>query len=193
MGSWRWEACTVDLGADRLTARGTQAGQDPLPYRADYELETDAGWRTRRLHVRSEGEGWSRTLTLTSDGAGRWACRTGEAGDVDLPPPGLDPGTVAGALDCDLAFSPLTNTMPVLRHDLHRRPGAHDLLMAWVRLPGLSVHPSEQRYEHVEADSDGAVVRYGGRHRDFVGLLRFDRDGLVVHYPELAERVSPPA
>ena len=43
------------------------------------------------------------------------------------------------ALDCDLAYCPLTNLMPVLRHRLHREPGRHDLVMAWVRLPELTV------------------------------------------------------
>jgi hypothetical protein len=60
--------------------------------------------------------------------------------------------------------------------------------MAWVKVPDLSVHRSEQRYEPV----DERTVRYVGKHRSFVGELELDRDGLVVRYPELAERVYPP-
>jgi hypothetical protein len=29
-----------------------------------------------------------------------------------------------------------------------------------------------------------------GEHRDYVGELRFDRDGVVITYPDLAERVG---
>jgi hypothetical protein len=31
---------------------------------------------------------------------------------------------LATALDCDLACSPVTSTMPILRHGLQRSPGA---------------------------------------------------------------------
>ena len=39
--------------------------------------------------------------------------------------------------------------MPVRRHRLHEQPGAVDFAMAWVSLPDLKVHRSEQRYEHL--------------------------------------------
>ena len=53
--------------------------------------------------------------------------------------------------------------MPVRRHRLHERPGEVEFLMAWVSVPDLGLHPSEQRYEHVRRDKDHAVVRYVGR------------------------------
>lgn len=111
-------------------------------------------------------------------------------GDLDLFDAGGDPGPLAGALDCDLGLSPLTNTMPVLRHDLHRGGGAIDFLMAWVSVPGLSVFPSEQRYTFIGATGNRSIVRYEGKHHDLVGDLIFDEDGLVVHYPDLATRVA---
>ena len=58
--------------------------------------------------------------------------------------------------------------------------------MAWVAVPDLTVHRSEQRYEPM----DEHHVRYVERDRSFVAELELDDDGLVVHYPELAERVS---
>lgn len=80
--------------------------------------------------------------------------------------------------------------MPILRHGLDAGPGAVDFLMAWVSVPDLGLHPSRQRYEHVRTGSGEAVVRYVGAHRDFVGELRLDGDGLVLDYPELARRVA---
>ena len=70
--------------------------------------------------------------------------------------------------------------------------GEVDFLMAWVSVPDLGMRPSEQRYEHVRRDGDEAVVRYVGRHRDFVDDLVFDRDGVVDLYPDLARRVATP-
>ena len=193
LDGWRAEACEVELAADRLQARGTQIGAEPLPYRLDYELETGAEWVTARLRVRVRGEAWSRELNLGHDGRGTWTIETTDHGSPrGLEPPGGDPATVQGALDCDLGLCPLTNTMPVLRSKvMESEAPPHDFLMTWVAVPALSVHPSEQRYEHVARRPDGSsTVRYVGRHRDFVGELEFDADALVEHYPELAERVA---
>ncbi len=188
---WRAEAASVQLGDGVLRARGTQIGEDPEPYRLDYELDAAGeGLRTRTLTVTAAGGGWDRRLALEHDGEGEWSCATEQSGRCTLPEPGGDPEAVRGALDCDLGRCPLTNTMPVLRHRLHRRPGAVDFLMAWVSVPDLGLHPSRQRYEHVRAQDEGSIVRYVGEHRSFVGELRFDADGIVTEYPELARRVG---
>jgi hypothetical protein len=76
----------------------------------------------------------------------------------------------------------------VLRERL-LEPGAEprEFAMAWVGIPDLSVHRSPQRYEPI----DERRVRFVGLDDDFVAELEFDDDGLVVRYPELAERVQP--
>lgn len=190
LGSWRAEASPVELDEDRLSAAGTQMGVDPLPYHLEYRLETGTRWVTSRLRVVTVGEGWQRRLDLRHDGAGSWTCVAEADGDLDLPPPGGNLAAVTGALDGDLGRSPLTNVMPVRRHDLHRRPGVVDFLMAWVSVPDLAVQPSRQRYEHVRADQAGATVRYVGAHRGFEGQLELDPDGFVLFYPDLARRVA---
>jgi hypothetical protein len=92
------------------------------------------------LLVTTRGEGWSRKLDLRRTRAGRWSVRTSTSGAVDLPPPGGDVTHFAESLDCDLALSPLTNAMPVLRHGLLENGGPLDFVMAWVSVPDLSVH-----------------------------------------------------
>jgi hypothetical protein len=191
LDAWRAEAVTLELGPDSLAATGTQLGADPVPYRLDYELRTGPSFVTHALHVDAVGESWRRRLRLVRHSDGTWEWNTHEEGDAPLPPSGGDTAAVNGAVDVDLARSPLTNLMPVRRHRLHERPGEVDFLMAWVSVPDLGVHPSEQRYEHVRRDVDHSVVRYVGRHRDFVGDLVFDQDGIVEHYPDLARRVRP--
>ena len=167
---WRAEHVELELRADGLRATGVQLGVDPEPYRADYELEAGPDWITQRLSVRVG----ARRLDLTHDGAGGWA---GE---------GIDAGALSGALDCDLAYSPLTNLMPVRRHRLHERPGTHDFTMAWVSLPDLGVHADPQRYEHLAPGR----VRFTSLDpdADFTAELELDADGLVLRYPEIAER-----
>lgn len=200
LGAWRAEASWVELGPDGLSATGTQLGVDPVPYRLDYQLETGPHWITSRLDVVSAGQGWRRHLDLRHDGAGSWTCSVEqegtveqggvEQGGVELPDAGGDLATVTGAVDCDLGRSPLTNLMPIRRHELHRQAGGMDFLMAWVSVPDLAVHPSRQWYEHLRATAGGADVRYVGAHRGFEGQLELDRDGIVVRYPDLARRVT---
>ena len=171
---WLAEHAQVELGDDGVLATGVQLGVDPEPYLLEYRLDVPNGWITRRLEVEASGAGWRRWLSLEHDGAGRWTVDGERLGDVD------------GALDCDLAFSPLTNLMPVRRSGLHERPGSEDFVMAWVSVPDLRVHASPQRYEHVRP----GVVRYVALAGDFKAELELDDDGLVVRYPRLAERVG---
>lgn len=185
---WLQEAATAELTADGVTAHGTQLGADPVAYRLDYRLDAAGDFVTRSLEVEAAGEGWRRRLALFHDGAGGWRCEADHEGTVDLSPPGGDATAAAGALDCDLGLSPLTNLMPVRRHALHERPGALDFLMAWVSVPDLGLHASPQRYEHLRRDGDGAVVRFSNP-SGFTSDLVLDGDGLVVVYPQLARRV----
>jgi uncharacterized protein len=190
VGEWRAEECRLEIASGGVRAQGTQIGVNPVPYRMDYRLDAPANFITSRLEVEVTGLDWSRRLVLTHDGSGAWGIEAGATADPGLPPPGGNPSLVAGALDCDLGLCPATNLMPVVRHGLHLGPGEQDFLMAWVSVPDLGVHPSRQRYEHVRMTEAGAVVRYVGEHRDFVGELEFDEDGVVIFYPDLARRVG---
>ena len=58
-------------------------------------------------------------------------------------------------------------------------------MMAWVSVPALAVLRSEQRYEPIDA----RTVRFVGLDSGFTADLELDADGLVVRYPQLAERV----
>lgn len=190
LDGWRAELAAVELEADGVRATGTQIGVAPLPYRADYRLDATApGSVTRSLRVEVSGQAWERRLRLERGDDGEWAVEVGGSGSVDLPPPGGDGELFAEALDCDLAFSPLTNAMPVRRHSLDQG-GAHSFLMAWVSLPDLAVTPSRQHYTHVRAGDEGSTVRYESESRDFVAELELDPDGLVRVYPQLARRVE---
>jgi hypothetical protein len=187
---WRTEAATVQLDAVGLVASGTQIGLDPVPYRLDYTLRTDPGLVTGLLDVTVHGTGWRRRLTLSRHPSGEWSQAAEEDGapGIRLPAPGGDTMALAGALDCDLGLSPLTNTMPVLRERLNRVPGSVEFQMAWVAVPSLAVTRSRQRYDTVRVEPDGsAIVRYSSD--TFTAELLFDADGFVVSYPGLAGRV----
>ncbi|HET7030092.1 MAG TPA: putative glycolipid-binding domain-containing protein [Candidatus Limnocylindrales bacterium] len=173
-----FDAAWATVERDTLRAEGRSVGQRPAPFWTTYRLETGPAFVTARMEVESRSAGGRASLDLRRDHDGTWRV-DGE------PRPDL-----AGALDCDLGECPLTNTMPVLRHGLLDGPGDHELLMAFIEVPGLRVLPSRQRYTHVAREPTGdTIVTY--RSGTFRSDLRFDRDGFVRTYPQLGRRIEP--
>jgi hypothetical protein len=185
------ELAEIVLGPGSLEATGVAIGVAPVTYRLDYRLDASDGLRTRRLEVRARGAGWRRQVVLTRDGSGAWTIDAAAEGEVDLPAPGGDASALAGAEDVDLGLSPLTNSMPVLRHDL-LQAGERDFLMAWISVPDLAVHADPQRYTFVRATAGGRrLVRFlGPEQGGFTADIAFDADGLVVDYPFIARRLG---
>ena len=154
----RFELAFVDLGGEGLSARGTQLG---TTYRLAYEVVTDASFVTERFIAECE----------TREGSKRIELRRGS----ELSPE---------VLDVDLGYSPLFNTLPVLRDRLLEGGPTREYTMAFVDVPALDVSPSQQEYTPVEH----GVVRY--RAGTFAADLVFDRDGFVRDYPQLARRLG---
>lgn len=186
LDAWRAEFAHVLLREDGFGASGTQIGVEPEPYRVEYSLEVSGGWLTERQECNAYGSGWWRGLELVRERDGTWRCEVGAAGDLDGDRPGGDMDGLEGALDCDLQHSPLTNVMPVRRDELTGpAAGPREYAMAWVAIPWLSVHRSEQRYEPIGAQS----VRYVSLDSDFTADLELDGHGFAERYPQLGERV----
>ena len=82
----------------------------------------------------------------------------------------------------DLGWSPLFNSLPVIRDGLLRSATPHDYLMRWVDVPSLELSQSRQRYEPL----GDARVRF--RSGSFSADIQFDSDGFVMSYPGIARR-----
>ena len=191
----RIDVAHLRLDADRLSAHGSST---TAAYALTFDLRTDPQWITRRLDVRVDGDGWWRALTLHRDERGWTSRRLDASGGDDPRVTDRRHPELAGALDCDLALCPVTNTMPVLREGMldTSRVGEHrwaELTMAWVTVPDLDVQQSVQRYESgVPVAGGGAQIRFqsGG----FVEHIEFDADGVVVSYPSIAHlALHPPS
>ena len=184
------EFVDVTIGSRSLSASGVAIGARPVPYRVDYALETGPDFVTARFTATTRGQGWRRTLDLRRADDGTWNATSERRGDAPFEPPGGDMAALTGALDCDLEMSPLTNSMPVLRHGMSSGGQDREFLMAWVALPALTVVPSRQRYVPLGVLPDGGYqVRYESVDGDFVAAISFDPDGLVVDYPKLGRRL----
>jgi uncharacterized protein len=100
------------------------------------------------------------------------------------PRPDLD-----GCIDIDIDCTPLTNTLPIRR--LSWAPGAtHDLSVAFVSVPDLTVRAVSQRYTLVEPRlywyQSGAFRAF----RAFRADLPVDGDGFVLDYPGFWARLG---
>jgi uncharacterized protein len=187
---WLTENAAIDLSDDGLRAIGTQLGAEPAPFRVDYRLEAPDDFVTRELELTATAEGWRRHLVLRHDGSGDWSAEVEDDGEIPGGPWAGELPDLSEARDIDIQNSPLTNTMPILRHGF-REGGSDEFVMAFVLTPTLRVEASRQGYEHVRKADGGAVVRYLSLDGDFRADLELDEEGLVVFYPRLARRVEP--
>lgn len=145
------------------------------PYRLDYRLAWDEGWRLQRASLQVLSAVERRRLDLVSDTRGRWLDGEGRAIDA------LD-----GCLDIDIWPTPFTNSFPIRREPM--AIGARRLFrMAWVVAPALTVQPLAQAYTRLAAN------RYRYENLDgsgFTADLLVDDEGLVIDYPGLFRRID---
>jgi uncharacterized protein len=185
---WLTETASVELTPDGLSATGTQLGADPVPYRVDYRLDATDGFITRELELTASADGWKRHLLLRHNGSGVWDAKVEDGGTVPWPWD-ADLEALSMARDIDILNSPLTNTMPILRHGF-QEAGSGEFTMAFVVTPTLRVAASPQGYEHIRRTDGGSVVRYLSLDSEFRADLELDSEGLLVFYPRLARRVE---
>lgn len=84
----------------------------------------------------------------------------------------------------DLGWSPVFNSLPVVRDGLLESGPARDYVMQWVDVPSLEVTKSEQRYEPL---GEG-LIRF--RSGSFTAAIQFDANGFVLDYPGIALRAG---
>ena len=92
--------------------------------------------------------------------------------------------SLAGADFFDLGWSPLFNSLPVIRDGLLEAGPARDYVMQWVDVPSLEVTKSEQRYEPL----GDRLIRFCSR--SFTADIQFDANEFVVDYPGIARRAG---
>jgi hypothetical protein len=178
------EGTRLLLGSGGFRALGRMVRVDPdREFTASYRLVVGEDGTLERLSVTCATAQRERHLTINRTEDGFWLLDTGSGGSR---------AEFAGAVDVDLAFSPMFNTLPIRRLGLHREAGEHTLAMVFVSLPELEVTAVEQSYRTVSVldDETGhALVEF--RSGESTAELVVDADGVVASYPGLATRLSP--
>ena len=155
-------------------------------FTASYRLVVGEDGTLSRLSVTSATAERERHLTINRTDDGVWLLDTGSG-------TGGTRDDCAGALDVDLAYSPLFNTIPIRRLGLHRQAAEHTLPMVFVSLPDLEVRVVEQTYRTLSELDESGHAGIGFRWGDFTADLVVDADGVVESYPGLARRLAPAA
>ncbi len=176
-----WNEGREGMGLEHLLlAEGVADGvvlafdEERGPFRLTYRLTWDESWRLREADLVVAMHHSSESLSLRTDGRGRW--RDGEGRAIDE----LD-----GCVDVDIWPTPFTNSFPIRREPLavgERR----EFRMAWVSAPDLTVRPQPQAYTRL-ADRLYLFENLDGS--GFTARLPVDEDGIVLDYPGLFRRV----
>ena len=150
--------------------------QEGKPFQLSYRILVDPAWRVREIEV-SLQSGANRQIKLSADGAGNW---TDAVTGNSLP-------EFSGCLEIDISATPFTNTLPVRRNNLKIGESVN-ISVVYFLIPEMIVRRSEQRYTALETD----FYRFeeNGLFTGFSADLRFDKDGLVIDYPNLFRRIK---
>jgi hypothetical protein len=142
--------------------------EEGLPVSAGYRLDVDSAWNVLSVAATWSMAGVTHRLRLRRSAAGAWRDSRGPRPDLDE------------CVDIDIAWTPLTNSLPVRRLGLAVGE-QREIVVAYVSPPDLSVKLVRQQYTRLGMDR----WRYEGYPSGFVADITVDDDGLVVNYPEL--------
>lgn len=140
-----------------------------------YQIDCDAHWRTLSALIDGNCSGRKIRFAIQADAAGNWKIDSIERADLN------------GALDIDLGFTPVTNTLPIKRLQLAIGQTAN-VSTAWLRFPELRFERLEQSYSR---QSD-YVYRFDTMidNEPFSAQLDIDQYGIVTQYEGLWERAE---
>ncbi|MGV9825069.1 MULTISPECIES: putative glycolipid-binding domain-containing protein [unclassified Gordonia (in: high G+C Gram-positive bacteria)] len=176
VGADRLEQVRLHVNGARIKAYGriiAAATAQQEAFSASYELVTNDAGITKRLSIhllRASGEN---QYGISRDEENQWLIHTdGETFRGDFN----------GALDVDLALSPMFNALPIRRLGLAGGAGEFDVPVVYVYLPSGAVEPATLHYS---SGADGPTVVSPVATAD----LTVDANGFVINYPGLAERV----
>lgn len=163
---------------DRLRAKARLAVAGVDPFHAGFELVVDETGAVSRLLISVTTRDEDSQLSVQRSEDGYWY---------------VDDGTGAvrtafdGALDVSVAHAVLFHTLPVRRHELHRRPGEIEIPVVHIDLPDSRPRVVRQTYRTVSISDRFAVIRHHseGRTTD----ITVDDQAVVLDHPAVATRL----
>jgi hypothetical protein len=141
-------------------------------FRIDYEMALDSDWSIRRLILNGMIGGRRLKKHLVSDGNGHWRDQHGPLPEFDA------------CFDVDISFTPLTNTLPIRRLQLHEHEDK-EIKVLYIDVAEQAIKAVYQRYTKLS----GNRYRFETVPGDFEADIEVDVHGFVIDYPGLFRRV----
>ncbi len=141
--------------------------EDGIRQTVQYTIRCTNDWRTASCQVAYETTDRKIELDIHAND-GRWSLNSEPV------------AAVAGSVDIDLAFSPMTNLLPIRRLGLKVGESA-TITVAWLRFPDFDLHPLQQTYTRLA----NRAFRFETLEGTFSRDLTVDEFGAIVHYPGL--------
>jgi hypothetical protein len=163
-----WEQATIRRRGGQFLLAGTVA----LEYAGEhwkfsYDVACSRAWKTESAHV--TGGTAARAIDLVVEvNRHNWTVNQRAVAEVK------------GCADIDLAFSPMTNLLPIRRLALEVGQQG-ETNAAWLRFPELDLRPLPQLYTRLASNA----YRYESLNGSFVCELHVNDAGVVIAYPGL--------
>lgn len=177
-----WNEAHEGIGLERLQISANAADSVALgvdaekgSFRLCYHLRWNTDWQLHSADLNVSIAGTTNTLSLRTDGQGRW--QDGE---------GRTLSHLGGCTDIDIWPTPFTNSFPIRRCAM-KIGERREFRMAWVDGLELTLQPQQQAYTRL-AERFYLFESLDGS--GFKAELPVDEDGIVLDYPGLFRRVQ---
>ncbi len=168
------ENCMITTNAAGYFINSQLTGSfDNKIMRIDYQLQLDHLWNTLSVIANSRYGEHVNALSFANDGNGNWTFN-------NKPVPEF-----AGCMDVDISVTPFTNTLPINRLKLNIND-CQQIKVVYINLPSEELHVMEQRYTKI---SDLEYL-YQNVTSKFEALISTDKNGIVINYPGIFERIG---
>jgi hypothetical protein len=167
------DSCRLFRLSDGWRLSGSAVFWDGRPCHFQYEVVTDAAWRTRRASVAGFLGNKAIDVHISSAGSGNWRIA------------GKPQNNIAGCIDVDLGFTPATNLTVLRRLSLKvgQRAEAPAAYLEFPRMRFVRLPQTYFRVGRTEYAYKAPTVGYSG-------TLHVTPSGVVTRYPGLFERVT---
>lgn len=168
------ENCIVNSKEDSVSIDSVIIGSyENKIYRVDYHIETNQFWQTYLCEVKAQLDDKIEIVNIRSEGERSWSLNGKHSPEFD------------GCTEVDIPLTPFTNSLPINR--LNLKPTEERLIkVIYIDILADQIRAVNQKYLRLSEEA----YKYENVPNDFEAVIKVDRQGLVIDYPQLFVRTS---
>ncbi|EZH66562.1 hypothetical protein DH09_11610 [Bacillaceae bacterium JMAK1] len=145
---------------------------DVKPIAMKYCIQLNQNWVTTEVNIEIDNQN---RLKIHSDGNGNWFNEDGAPLE-----------NLRGAIDVDFSATPFSNTLPINRESWNVGD-EKKFEMVYITFPELEVMKVKQSYKYIKTLEGNRYYDY--ECRGYQTEIRVDRDGFVLDYPNVFQKI----